>query len=337
MNSSISNFKKSGKKILADLLVLVFFLFLFDRLLFLAIRRAESRFYRGISSYSLQDKFAQAKGKGEYQVLILGTSRTFDGIHPWYIQNELGVRSFKEAFVGKGPMYNYFFYQEYKKYMGIPRVVIYGLDYFLFNITSERHWMKRFNSAKGDAGYFAGGPSLLLANKPKIDEFNNAFLNSLKKSSWDDPNYLLERDLAQMEAYRGVVSPGKIDVVEPSRFPKINFFGFPGVEGEYFLRLLKQLQRDGVQVLLVSLPEYIGTYWTNHNQKRFLGVFTKFAKYHKGVFFYNYDLPEKFDLANAEFFIDGGFGKTNSHLSRAGSEIFNRLLVRDLRQFIEKK
>ena len=216
-------------------------------------------------------------------------------------------------------------------------MVIYGLDYFIFNITSERHWMKRFNIAAGDAGYFARGPSLLLTNKAKIDEFFNTFLNSLKKSSWEDPNYLLERDLAQMEAYRGVVSPGKIDVEEPPRFPKVNFFGFPGKEGEYFLRLLKQLQRDGVQVLLVSLPEYIGTYWTNHNQKRFLGVFARFAKNLRGVFFFNYDLPEKFDLANAEFFIDGGFGKTNSHLSRVGSEIFNRMLVRDLRQFIEKK
>ena len=42
-------------------------------------------------------------------------------------------------------MYNYFFYQEYKKHMGKPRVVIYGVDYFLFKITSERHWMRRFD------------------------------------------------------------------------------------------------------------------------------------------------------------------------------------------------
>ena len=32
---------------------------------------------------------------------------------------------------------------EYKKAMGIPRLVIYGVDYFQFTITSERRWMKR--------------------------------------------------------------------------------------------------------------------------------------------------------------------------------------------------
>ncbi len=121
------------------------------------------------------------ENKKEYQVLILGTSRTFEGIHPAYIRDEFGIRAFKEAFVGKGPMYNYFFYQEYKKHMGIPRVVIYGVDYFQFNITSERRWMKRFPADLVDAGYFKGGVSLLLANKPRIDEFSNALLNNLKE------------------------------------------------------------------------------------------------------------------------------------------------------------
>lgn len=337
MNSSISNFKKSAKKILADLLLFAIFLFLFDRLLFMVIRHAEARFYSGISSYSLQDKFASAKGKSEYKVLILGTSRTFDGIHPWYIKNTFGARSFKEAFVGKGPKYNYFFYQEYKKFMGIPRVVIYGLDYFLFNITSERHWLKRFASDLVDASYFKRGFSLLLANKPQIDEFSNMVLNNLKKSIWKEQNYLIERDLAQMEAYRGVVSPGKIDVAEPPRFRKVMFFGYPGVEGEYFVKLLDELQRDQVTVLLVSLPEYIGTYWTNRNHKKFQRFFNLLAKEYANVHFLDYNHPSHFDLANASYFIDGGYGKTNSHLSRSGSEIFNRLLVSDLRRFIEKK
>lgn len=337
MNSSISSFNKTVKKIFADLLPFVFFLFLFDRLLFMGIRRAESRFFSGISSYSLQDKFAQGKGKGEYEVLILGTSRTFDGIHPWYIQDELRVRSFKEAFVGKGPMYNYFFYQEYKKFMGIPRVVIYGLDYFLFNITSERHWLKRFASNLVDARYFKPGISLLLTNKPQIDEFSNTFLNSLKKKLWGDQNYLIEQDLAQMEAYRGVISPGKIDAAEPPHFRMINFFGYPGDEGEYFVKLLDELQRDRVTVMLVAMPEYIGTFWTNHNHRRFIRAFKNFERAYGNVHFYNYNRPDIFDLANPEYFIDGGFGKTNSHLSRAGSEIFNRMLVRDLRRFVEKK
>jgi len=337
MSSSISSSRGEVKKTFRQLLVFLFFLLLFDRLLFIAVRRAESLFYRSVLSSSLQDKFAAVQNKKEYQVLILGTSRTFEGIHPAYISAEFGIRAFKEAFVGKGPMYNYFFYQEYRKYMGVPRVVIYGVDYFQFTITSERRWMKRFPARLVDAGYFKGGVSLLLANKPRIDEFSNALLNNLKKSMASDPNYLMEKDPTRMENYRGGVSPGTIDSVEPARFRRIGFFPFPGQEGEYFERLLGQLERDGVRVLLVGLPEYFGTFRTNRRQKKFVRAFRKFTRNHKGVFFYNYNLLEKFDLFRADFFIDGGYGKTNSHLSSAGAEVLNRMLVRDLRRHLAEK
>jgi hypothetical protein len=337
MSSSTSNSRGEAKKAVRQLLVFLFFLFVFDRLLFIAVRRAESLFYRSVLSSSLQDKFSAVQNKKEYQVLILGTSRTFEGIHPAYIRNEFGIRAFKEAFVGKGPMYNYFFYQEYKKYMGIPRVVIYGVDYFQFTITSERRWMKRFAADLVDAGYFKGGVSLLLANKPRIDEFSNSVLNNLKKNMAGDPNYLLESDPTRMENYRGMVSPDTIDSSEPVHFHREGFSRYPGQEGEYFERLLEQLERDGVRVLLVALPEYIGTFWTNRRQKKFARVFRKFARTRKGVFFYNYNLPDKFDLSRTDFFLDGGYGKTNSHLSSAGAEVLNRMLVRDLRRYLAKK
>jgi len=337
MNSSISNFKKTAKQIVADLLPFVFFLFLFDRLLFMAINKGESLFYSGAQFPSLQEKFSPINNKDKYRILILGSSRTYDGIHPWYICKEFGVRAFKEAFVGKGPKYNYFFYQEYKKFMGVPRVVIYGLDFFLFNIVSERHWLKRFSAELVDVRYFKRGISLLLTNKPQIDKFSNTFFNSLKKNPWGEPNFLIERDAAQMEAYRGVVSPGIIDAVEPPRFRKVRFFSYPGQEGEYFIRLLDELRRDQVTVLMVSLPEYIGTYWTNRNHRKFLRTFRRIDRAYDNVHFFDYNDPDIFDLANTEYFIDGGYGKTNSHLSRAGSEIFNRLLLRDLRRFIGEK
>jgi hypothetical protein len=337
MSSSTSSSRGEAKKALRQLLVFLFFFLVFDRLIFLAIRRAETLYYRTISSYSLKDKFAAVRNKRDIQVLVLGTSRTFDGVHPWFIEKELGVRVFKEAFVGKGPMYNYFFYQEYRKQVGIPRLVIYGVDYFLFNITSERHWMKRFPAEWVDAHYFKGGIFRLLANKPQIDEFSNSLLNDLKEKISGESSYLIERDPARMENYLGQPSPGTIDTTEPPRFMRVAFQGFPGKEGDYFELLLDQLQKDRVQVLLISLPEYIGTFATNRSHKKFKRVFGRFSRKRPGVFFYNYNLPDRFDLERADLFIDGGYGKTNSHLSRAGADIFNRMLVRDLPRHLAKK
>ena len=337
MSSFTSSFKEQGRKALSQALIFLFFLFFFDRLLFVALRKAESLYFSSYSFCPLSDKFAAAKHKGDYQILILGTSRAYNSIHPGYIWDELGIRAFKEAFVGKGPMYNYYFYQEYKKYMGKPRLVIYGLDFFLFNITSERHWMKRFQDVQVDSQYFSGGVSLLLANKPRIDEFINTILNDLKNVVANDLNYLIEKDPERMENYRGVVSPGWVITEKPLQFRKVGFTKFPGKEGRYFKRLIDELQKDGVQVLLVAMPDYIGTFRTHHNQRKFRRFFMRFSRARQGVFFYNYDLPQKFDLSRADFFIDGGYGKANSHLSRAGAEVFNRLLLQDLRRHLEAK
>jgi hypothetical protein len=334
MNSFISNFKKQYKKVFFELLGFILLLFLFDRLLFLLIRKGESSFYKSISTYSLNDKFAQINKKNDYKILIFGTSRTYEGIHPWYIHNQLGIKAFKEAFVGKGAMYNYYFYQEYKKNMGIPLLVIYGVDYFIFNQISERHWMQRFNMDVINAQYFRKGVFMLLANKAYIDDFCNTFLNNLQQNIWGDRKFLIEQDNALMENYLGEASAGDMDTKVPPSYKRVGFFRYPGKEGVYFSRLLEELHNDHVTVLLISLPDYIGTYWTNKFHRLYQRTFRNYQYKYNNIHFIDYNQMHVFDLTKAEYFINGGYGKTNSHLSRAGSEIVNRILLKDLRKYL---
>ncbi len=332
MNSFISNFKKHYRRVFLELLGFCALLFLFDRLLFALIRSGEASFYKHVSPYSLSDKFAKVNKKSDYQVLILGTSRTYDAIHPWYIRKELGLRAFKEAFVGKGPMYNYFFYQQYKKSVGVPRVVLYGLDYFLYNITSERHWMQRFDQRIVESLYHERGVSMLLANKAGIDNLCNTVLNTWQKNLVQSENLRIEQDIFLMENYLGVASTGDIDTQEPPHFSKFFFFQYPGQEGIYFSRLMEELQRDRVTVFLVSMPEFVGTYKSNKSHRMFQRAFRLYQRKYDNIRFLDYNHFRLFDIGNPEYFIDGGYGKTNSHLSRAGSEIFNRMLMADLRK-----
>jgi hypothetical protein len=334
MNSFISNFKKQYKKVVFELLGFVLLLFLFDRLLFLLIQQGESSFYKTIFPYSLSDKFSQINKKSDYKILILGTSRTYDGIHPWYIRNQLGIKAFKEAFVGKGPKYNYYFYQEYKKYFGTPLLVIYGVDYFIYNETSERHWMQRFKTDVIDSVYYNRGISMLLANKAKIDDFCNTFLNNLQTNLSRDKLSQIEHDNVLMENHLGLSSTGDIDTHEPPRYNKVFFFQYPGQEGVYFSRLLEELHRDNVTVLLISLPDYIGTYWTNKFHRQYQRAFRYYQRKYNNVHFLNYNQIKKFDIKNPDYFINGGYGKTNSHLSRAGAEILNRMFIKDLCRFL---
>jgi hypothetical protein len=334
MNSFICNFKKQFLRVARDLLGFILLLFLFDHLVFMLIQRSESAYYRQNITSSLKDKFAMIKDKGDYQILIFGTSRTYDGIHPLYIRDQLGVRAFKEAFVGKGPMYNYYFYQEYKKQMGIPRLVIYGVDYFMYNITTWRSWMQRFNADVIDALYYKRGVSMLLANKGKIDNLLNTILNNLQTELIQAEHVQVEQDCVLMENYLGQTVSGDVVTQEPPQYGKVFFFQYPGQEGVYFSRLLEELHRDQVTVLLVSLPDYIGTYWTNKFHRQYLRAFRYYQKKYANVHFLNYNTVKKFDLKNPEFFINGGWGKTNSHLSKAGAKVLNRLLIADLRKYL---
>jgi hypothetical protein len=334
MNSFICNFKKHFRKVFFELLGFILLLFLCDRLLFVLIRKAESSYYKQNTTYSLHDKFAMINKKSDYRILIFGTSRTYESIHPLYIKNQLGIKAFKEAFVGKGPMYNYYFYQEYKKQMGIPRVVIYGVDYFMYNITTSRSWMQRFNMDVIDSLYYQRGLSMLLANKGKIDSFCNTLLNNLQNDLNRVEHAQIEQDNVLMENYLGADGAGDVVTQEPPQYDTVYFFQYPGQEGVYFARLLEELHRDKVTVLLVSLPDYIGTYRTNKFHRKYLRAFRYYQRIYDNVHFLNYNQIEKFDLANPSYFFNGGYGKTNSHLSRSGAEILNRMLIADLRQYL---
>ena len=137
-----------------------------------------------------------------------------------------------------------------------------------------------------------------------------------------------------MENYMGVPNTGDVVTQEPPQYDKVFFFQYPGQEGVYFSRLMEELHRDKVTVLLISLPDYIGTYWTNIFHRKYLRAFRYYQRKYNNVHFLNYNHIKKFDLNNPEYFINGGYGRTNSHLSRAGAEILNRLLINDLRKYL---
>ena len=329
MNSSISNFRTRFKRAATILFYFLFFFFLFDRLLFWAFTKYETRFYR---TYSLEEKLKQAKGTGSFQALIFGTSRAYEALHPQYISQELGLRAYKEAFVGKGPKYNYFFYQLFKKIVGVPRVVFYGLDYFIFNVDSQRYLLMRFSDKVNERERYASGLVRLWSNKSIIDEFSNNLLNQFNDQWLAEPNFQIERDNDKMEAYTGTPSRGNLETQRPARFRRIRYHRFPGKEGDYLKRLLAELNTDGVTVILVYPPDFEGSRATNFNQGGFWRGIRELIKPYPQVYFFYYNSERKFPLGNPAFFLDGGYGKTNSHLSQAGAVAFNRIFLADVQR-----
>ncbi len=339
-NSAIILPEMENKKTLSNYisggLLLIVFVLAFDRGLFFLMRSFEKG---QLQAKGLQNIFFQKRDfnkkflqlpKGTYSTLILGSSRTHRGIHPFYINKRLKQKAFKIAKAKVRLQFNYYFYQRYKEIAGIPKVIIYGLDYFMFKLKSNPYFMKwvaRDPSVKKSA--YNNSLLLLAGNKEWVDEFLNHEFERLGEMFTPSPGTTQFNLIDPFIGYRKVE---RTDKRRPAHFKRFDYQGYPGVEGEYFTKLLDMWKQDGVQVVLVYLPDYIGTYESNHQLDLFKAEIKRLTKPYSNVAIYDYDRPEEFALSNSDYFLDGGYGKTNSHLSLKGSRVFHRKFLKELKK-----
>jgi hypothetical protein len=307
-------------------------LVLFDRLFFVALQWALLAADR---QAEMEHKLSKLTDPASYQWLILGTSRTYEAVHPSFIASELGVRAYKEAWKGKGPRYNYEFYQLYRRLVGTPRLVIYGLDYFMFGMPSEAAVMRRlgWTDAAGPRAAVAWPPLLMVANKPANDRAIVRIVERLQSRALSgsdsfDPEYHLE----DVEAYTGNPESRVVPRPEPDRFETSAYARHPGLEGEYFTRLVREWTDEGVVVVLVYPPDYIATHRTNVEHAEFIEHVRQVVRGCARCVVLDYSDPARFPLTRPDFFWDGDYGSPNSHLSERGVEQFNRVFLPDLRR-----
>jgi hypothetical protein len=318
-------------------LLFILLLFAFDRGLFYLVHSMEKNFYH---KKDLRNIFFQKRDfnkkfldlpRGTYNTLIMGSSRTHRGIHPFYIHKRLNQNAFKIAKAKIRLKFNYYFYKEYKKIAGIPKLVIYGLDYFMFKLESHAYFLQFVKEEEDDKtpGY-AGGPLLLVSNKERVDSFLNNALEKWNKTF--EVSEQMGQSFKIIDPFIGYAKTEPMNTKKPPRFKRFSYEGYPGVEGVYFSKLLEEWKNDGVQVVLVYLPDYIGTYKSNYQLNRFKEEIRKLTAAYNNVSIYDYNRPDRFALDNQAYFLDGGYGKTNSHLSKRGSRVFHRMFIEDLKK-----
>lgn len=339
-----------NKKRIYYLLLFVLFLFVFDRFFFFSFSKLEKHTYR---HQNFKKRFITFPS-GTYDTLIVGSSRTNKGIHPALLYKSLGIKAKKIARATTGFKFNYKFYLEYKKFLNKPKFLIYGLDYFMFKMHSNQKWMRFFSETK-NKDLKGKGILRLFSNKKGIDSLivdslndMNAFLLPKQKTT----NKPLEKFIHikrkgklvkvkripdYMSKFVGFKSKDSFKPSKVANFDKVKYFKFPGREGQYFTKLLEELHKDKVTVILVFLPDIIGTYETAFQRELFIDNIRALSKKYPNVFIYNYNDPKIFPLDKKEYFLDGGYGFINSHLSMKGSKLLNRLLCKDIRLLIKKK
>jgi len=313
-------------------LVFVLTLVVLDRAFFAALDWT----YRSVErNPELRQKLEGVKNKSAYQWLILGTSRMFEDVHPSFIGQSLGIKAFKEASKGKSLLYNYEFYRLYSEMIGKPRVVIYGLDYFMFGYPSDPGLMRRFGTAGSTAPkpLSLWPPLLMIAHKDANERAVMRILEQLQSrltSAMGEINP--ENNVDAMEAYVGDPVSKIVERPAPARFDTVPYSRFPGSEGEYFTKLLRAWQDDGVRVVLVYPPDYIATHRTNFEHDAFIAEVKRLTADCTLCVVLDYGDPLRFPLSTAAYFRDGDYGNSNSHLSKQGVEAFNRVLLPDLKR-----
>ena len=308
------------------------FFILFDRFGFYLITRMEQNFY---SEEEYKSEFINYAKNRKFSTLILGTSRTYEAIHPLYFRTILNENAFKEAQFGKNPKYNYHYYHFFKKHAGIPDVVIYGIDYFIFNSRSHKRWLARLDKLHKQVSPFSSF-SLLLSHKQEVENFIEAVIDHWNNLFSPGQRHRV-MDLIRLQKYIGSPhKPGTVVTEKKRNFWRQKYRKYPGNEGRFLFRLLRELDRDGVTTFLVLIPNHFGTFRTNTGRKSMLRDLFQLKHGLNHVHIINFNKPEKFPLNREEYFINGGWGRTNSHMSRSGAKLFNQLLLKEIRPYYRK-
>lgn len=315
------------KKKLLLLSVFLLSIILFDRLSSFLIFECNHIFF---SDNNFEARITDHLQRNNYNALIMGSSRTYEGIHPSLLAGEKFL-PFKWGFAGFGPKYNYYFYQLYKKINNKPKAVIFGVDYFTYTLFSSPSALAELNTGP-DMGFTLNylAPSiLLLKNKKQIDIVLKDIIGSLSPVE-NSPTRGIEEIQSYTGSKKSVLKNYKVYTEKTRRFKGSAFTKPPGIEGKYFIKMLDELREDNVKIILVVIPEYIGTFRTNKFQRIFRMHLKKLKKKYENIRVLNYNYIKKFDLGDDSLFLDGGYGYTNSHLSKKGAEIFNRMVKKDL-------
>lgn len=332
MNSSTSASRlRPAIRVAVDCALLLACLFLFDRCLFLLFWNAQDFVH---SAFPLDRKFGTIKNPADRKILIMGTSRTYEAIHPVYMRRALGMDIYKEAYVGKGPAYNYYFYQYYRRSIGVPQIAIYGIDYFVFTLHSSEKLLRIFPETGPPKPPYKRGLSLILSNKKELGDLVNDTLTEMDQRLGGRQLPINDIMPVQMDNYKGTRSMGDLPIQPSTRYKRVSYTPYPGEEGLYLDKLLQALNRDRVRVFLVVIPEFIGTYETNFERDKFIAELGRLASGYDNVQVLNYNSPDRFPLSRTRYFIDGGYGNMNSHLSANGSRVFNYILNTDLRRIL---
>ena len=262
-------------------------------------------------------------------VLIMGSSRAYRAFDPDLLSRLTGYSVRQEASQGKYIRYNYEFYKKYRSFSSPPKNLIWGLDYFMFGLKSGKKHMAQLVPLDKDEAQLAGNTTPITPSHTLMERFSELLRNKTVYQHYFY-DFLKSFNIREKTVSKREYSTSQAHIRNTARPKHIYYYHFhkpPGKEGAHLHRFLELLQRDGVTVSLVILPDYIGTWESQVSKDEYVAVWRDIASSHDFIRLINVNDPERFDLSNHLLFHDGGYGKVSSHLNHSGSVLLTRRIA----------
>ena len=269
--------------------------------------------------------------------LIFGASHSSFALNPSII-NEYGLTAVNYSKGGHNSVLNYYLYEKYRKEFSPPKVVIISCPYFNFSAETDSETIFNLLSYSEFAGYMFSNifefKLKLFKYRKILSDMHTQIFKSIfsEKKPIRKIGYLYDfsPELKNTNLTTNIQIPSdrvvyfKEDYVEDG-YSKKDISNKEIIE--YFHKLLKILQKDNVFVVLVEIPEYIGTRESILNKEIFYKEVKEEIKEYTNTIFINQTEIESFDFEDKTLFFDGGYGLTNSHLSYKGSNQYTKILM----------
>ena len=298
-------------------------LILFSVLLFAILVVVEVLLSRNLQSHvSLKyDEIYNPKVKAD--IVILGNSHAGLGVNP-RVMKEDSDSIYNFAFGGCNSLYyriwyEYVFKENYPK----PEYVIYAVDWLMFDSTLANR------SFDVDIRFMPVDVLVkVLLKEEHVGKKNLVFnrFNLIAKQRKLQHIFYQEEKFNPVEFYHGYVP------LEPKRLhgmvksPKESPMSKIGMRE--FDRLLDDLEKDGIQIIFVNIPEYIPAWNTNDIEARFYYLDSVAASRSIPYLKYNHELKTDFNEDTTNF-------RDWIHLTEKGANVFSERLSKDLESIIE--
>jgi len=311
----------------------------FDRLLMLGLRAWAPRYYASLDTGAAVRNKTAIFGQGDGDVLIFGSSRARLAFGQYMLSSQLNKRIIKDAASGRFPRFFYYCYLKHREEHSRPKAVIYGIDYFIFEKKSYPLDLAALDKTlKLDALNPAGSVneaspllsriSWLFRKKQDIDNFVGDLIKLDRAAEEEEADDGPAEDGAVRRGQKNQAAKGREKKeAKPYFYHPRPYLTHPGVEGAYLEKLLAVLEKDGVSVFLVIIPDFAGTNEMNFEQDKFKSDIRELARPYKNATVLDFNRPDIFDLNNPGFFRNANLSKSNCHLSVEGSIRFTRKLV----------